>query len=198
MPSPVIEIQNVSKWFVTGRPLRRLLVAPFERRRRVRALADVNCIVAPRQILGVVGPNGAGKTTLLRLIADLLEADAGYVRFCGRELAALGHQVRRHIGYVSNDERSFFWRLTGRQNLEFFAALYGLNKDRARSRIKELLRFFKIDYQDKRFHSYSTGMKRKFALARALLHNPKILLFDEPAKSLDHGSSEALRDFIKG
>ena len=198
MPSPVIEIQNVSKWFVTGRPLRRLLVAPFERRRRVRALADVNCIVAPRQILGVVGPNGAGKTTLLRLIADLLEADAGYVRFCGRELAALGHQVRRHIGYVSNDERSFFWRLTGAQNLEFFACLYGLSLTDARRRIDQLLERFALEHQARQpFRDYSSGTRKKFALIRALVHRPKLVLLDEVTNSLDPSSALKAKSLVR-
>ncbi|MFC1496606.1 ATP-binding cassette domain-containing protein, partial [Candidatus Margulisiibacteriota bacterium] len=89
---------------------------------------------------------------------------------------------------------SFYWRISGRANLEFYAALYNLE---AKTRVEELLKLFNIDYADKRFDTYSSGMKRKLAIIRALLHDPEILLLDEPTRSLDYNSSLELRNLIK-
>jgi ABC-2 type transport system ATP-binding protein len=198
MEPPVVEVRNLSKDFVSSRPLHRLLLAPFGRGRRIHALRDVSFGVAGGEILGVVGPNGAGKTTLMRVIADLLEADRGSVHFCGRDLASLGHRARGHIGYVSNDERSFFWRLTGAQNLEFFGCLYGLSRAEARRRMGELLERFALREQAGHlFRDYSSGTRKKFALVRALIHRPRLLLLDEVTNSLDPPSAHHVKSMVR-
>ncbi|MDD5078208.1 MAG: ABC transporter ATP-binding protein, partial [Candidatus Omnitrophica bacterium] len=97
----------------------------------------------------------------------------------------------------SGQERSFYWRLTGRQNLDFFAGLYGLRRREVRQKINDLCGLLGIEEPDKRFQEYSAGMKQRLALARSLLHNPRILFMDEPTKSLDPWCAEKLRFFIK-
>jgi ABC-2 type transport system ATP-binding protein len=198
MSCPIVEVHNLSKCFARDRPWRRLLLAPLRCRERTQALCDVSLAVAPGEILGIVGPNGAGKTTLLRIMADLLEADTGSVRLGGRELSALSHPARECIGYVSNDERSFFWRLTGMQNLEFFACLYGLPRAVARRRIGDLLEQLGLEKQSRQlFRDYSSGTRKKFALVRALLHEPRLLLLDEVTNSLDPPSAQSIKRLVK-
>lgn len=198
MEAPVVEVRKLSKHFISERPLHRILLAPFGRGREICALHDVSFTVASGEILGVAGPNGAGKTTLLRVMANLLEADKGSVRFCGRELSSLGHSVRGDIGYVSNDERSFFWRLTGAQNLEFFGCLYGLSRTEARHRIDELLECFALRRQAGRFfRDYSSGTRKKFAIVRALVHQPRLLLLDEATNSLDPASTHDVKSLVR-
>lgn len=198
MSYSIVEVTNLTKCFARGRPWHELLFAPFAGREKTHALRDVSFAVSAGEILGVAGPNGAGKTTLLRVVANLLEADEGSVRLCGRELSASSHPARRSIGYVSNDERSFFWRLTGIQNLEFFGRLYGLPRAAARRRIDELLGRFALERQGPQlFRDYSSGIRKKFAVIRALLHEPRLLLLDEVTNSLDPSSARNVRRLVR-
>jgi ABC-2 type transport system ATP-binding protein len=198
MSLPVVEVRNLSKWFPRRPAWRPWAGAPLLRAERFYALRDVSLAVGPGEILGVAGPNGAGKTTLLRLIADLLEAQTGSVRLGGRELAGLGPLARRNIGYVSNDERSFFWRLTGKQNLEFFGRLYGLSRTQVRRRIDDLLEGFSLQEQAcQLFRDYSSGTRKKLAIMRALLHEPALILLDEATNSLDPPSARRVKSLVR-
>ncbi len=123
----VLEAVNLKKTYLRDLPLYKQILLSFSRRQRVKALDSINICIGTGQILGVVGPNGAGKTTLLRILGDILQADSGTVSICGQMLDKNSFRIRRRIGYVSSDERSFFWRLTGKENLEFFARLYNLS-----------------------------------------------------------------------
>jgi ABC-2 type transport system ATP-binding protein len=163
------------------------------------ALRDISFSLKDGKILGILGPNGAGKTTLLKIISTLILPDKGTITVKGFRAGRDDEKIKSLIGLVAFGERSFYWRLSGRQNLEFFAAMYGLNKKAAKHKIQEFCAIFKIDYpdQDKRFDSYSTGVKQKFALIRALLSDPELLLFDEPTKSLDYKTATDFRNFIK-
>ena len=163
----------------------------------VCALENINLSLPGESIIGVLGANGAGKTTLLKIISTLLLPDTGTVRVNSYSTEHDDQKIKSMIGLVTAAERDFYWRLSGRQNLDFFCAMHGLDQKQAERRVRELLNVFEIDYQDKRFDSYSTGMKRKFSLIRALLHNPGILLFDEPTKSLDYNTSLELLKYIK-
>ena len=197
MSQTIIKIENVTKLFYPPLSFHDLLVLRLKRKPPVQALDNISFMLKEEKILGVLGPNGAGKTTLLKIISTLILPDKGRVTVNEYLVGKDDYNIKSLIGLVTSEERSFYWRLSGLQNLELFASLYGLDKKNARSRIKQLLELFKIDYQNKRFDSYSTGMKRKFALIRSLLHDPKILLFDELTKSLDYGSSEGLKRFVK-
>ena len=191
---PILEVDGLTKDFTPPRSFGKLIKFDLRRGIPVRALDDVSFRLERGKILAVLGPNGAGKTTLLKIIATLLLPDRGSVLLNG---SGLEEKIKMSVGLVAEEERSFYWRLTGRQNLEFFAALYGLDRKTAGARIDELSELFAVDYADKRFDSYSTGMKRRFALMRGLLHDPELLLLDEPTKSLDYAAALSLRGFIK-
>lgn len=191
----ILEVEKLTKDFIPPLSYRELAKLNFTHRRSTRALEDVSFSLEKGQIVGVLGPNGAGKTTLLKIIATLILPDKGSVVVNDWRLGIDDDKIKSFIGLVSPQERSFYWRLTGRQNLEFFAAMYGLKN--AKEKIEELLGLFEVDYQDNRFGSYSTGMKQKFALIRGLLNDPELLLLDEPTKSLDYTTALNLRNFIK-
>ncbi|MFH1776551.1 MAG: ABC transporter ATP-binding protein [Candidatus Omnitrophota bacterium] len=184
----VIEIINLSKNFT-------VVGYPWQKKKFVSALTNVSLAVKRGECFALLGPNGAGKTTLLRILSTLILPNSGSALVCGCRTGEDDTKIKSKIGIVTAEERSFYWRLTGRQNLEFFAAMYDLKNPA--QRIEELFLLFKIDYADNRFSSYSAGMKHKFALMRGLLHNPPLLLLDEPTKSLDPTGAEELRNFIK-
>jgi ABC-2 type transport system ATP-binding protein len=193
----MLKVEQITKDFPTSFSLSKLLKMGFKRPGSVRALNNVSFYLPRGKILAVLGPNGAGKTTLLKIISSLILPDKGTVSVNGYMLGCSDEKIKSLIGLVWMAERSFYWRLTGRQNLEFFAALYGMDKKTSDKRINDLLGLFKVDYADKRFDSYSTGMKKHFALMRGLLHNPELLLLDEPTKSLDYTAASQLRRFIR-
>lgn len=192
-----LEINNISKDFYPVLTFKQLLGLKFKRKKQIRALEDISFSLEKGKILAILGPNGAGKTTLLKIISTLILPDKGTFTVNGYCSPRDEEKIKSSVGLILDEERSFYWRLTGRQNLEFFAGLYGFNKRGSDSRIIELLELFKIDYADKRFDSYSSGMKKRFALMRGLLHNPQLILMDEPTKSLDYTAAYNLRNFIK-
>jgi ABC-2 type transport system ATP-binding protein len=192
----MLEISHITKDFVPPFSLGDIARRGFRRGASVRALDDVSFSLPKGRVLAILGPNGAGKTTLLKILSTLILPDDGTVSLNGFILGRDDDKIKASIGLMASSDRSFYWRLTGRQNLEFFAAMHGLSKTRTRTRIEELFGEFDINYGGRRFDSYSTGMQQKFALMRALLHDPEILLLDEPTKSLDYAASVALRSFI--
>jgi ABC-2 type transport system ATP-binding protein len=187
-----LSVQNVSKTFSSSNVL-----GLFGRsnRKQIKALDDVSLTIPPGSITALVGPNGAGKTTLINTICGLIYPDSGNVSVCGHLSPAENQEARNKIGLVTTNDRSFFWRLTGRQNLNFFGALYRLSRQETESRVDQLIAAFGLSHAaDRRFHTYSTGMKKRLGLARALLHRPEILLFDEPTVNLD---VIAVRDLLQ-
>jgi len=185
MATPALEVLDVEKRYPVPRRIRSLLLHPFARRYK-EALRGVSLRVEPGELVTIMGPTGAGKTTLLKMVATLLLPTKGEVRVWGRKVGEKDAEVKRRVGFVVSDERSFYWRLTGRENLEFFAALHGFHgKDLAR-RVERSLAVVELrEEADERFTGYSAGMRQKLAIARGLLHDPDLLILDEPTRSLD-------------
>jgi ABC-2 type transport system ATP-binding protein len=189
--SSLLEVRGASKSYPV-KSLKDLLL--FRAPRRVQALRDVSIELQAGQIVALLGPNGAGKTTLINIICDLTRADSGSVNVAGVPVPHRSLEAQRLLGLVTTNDRSFFWRLTGRQNLEFFAALQGMPRRLARAGTREMLERFGLPTQaDRFFNTYSAGMKKRLGLARALLHDPLVLLMDEPTNGLD---AEAMEDLI--
>lgn len=193
----ILKVTDLTKLFYPPLTLGRMARLDFRRGEAVKALDGVSFSLERGKVLCVLGPNGAGKTTLLKILSTLIIPDSGTATIGGSSLGKDDERIKKTIGLSSFQDRSFYWRLTGRQNLEFYAALYGLGAGEASARIKELFGQFEITYGDKRFDSYSTGMMQKFTLMRALIHDPELLFLDEPTKSLDYPSSLKLMSFLK-
>lgn len=163
----------------------------------VTALSDVSLEIGEGEIFGLIGRNGAGKTTLTKIIATLIQPTSGKVFVNGFDSVNDEVKVRSLIGLATAEERSFYWRLSCRRNLIFFARLYGMNDKTANRKIGEVFERLNLtDLADRRFSELSTGNKQKLAVARALLPNPPVLLLDEPTRSLDPLAAADLRQLI--
>ena len=192
-----IVTERLSKVYVKRRSLREMALRPFAPAERVEGLIDVDLRVEHGEIFGLLGPNGAGKTTLLKILSCLILPTRGGARVEGRDVATADGAVKRSLGFVTADERSFYWRLSGEENLVFFARLYGLDGAAARRRVRDLLAIMELeDVAGRQFLGYSSGMKQRLAICRALLHDPPILCLDEPTRSLDPLAAKHLRRFI--
>ena len=192
---PAIELSNIHKSF-TSTSLRKIITR--RQGRRLDVLRGASFTVKNGEIVTLLGLNGAGKTTLIKILAGLVTPDKGVAKIQGFDTATEDNKTRPYIGLVNTNSRSFYWRLTGRQNLAFFAALHNLS-GRARSkRIAELLEWLGLGQKaDIPFMKYSSGQQQRLAICRALIHEPKILLMDEPTNSLDPLAASKLRIFIR-
>jgi ABC-2 type transport system ATP-binding protein len=165
--------------------------------REVRAVVDVSLTLAAGEILAFLGPNGAGKTTTIKMIAGLIQPDAGTVCVLGRD-PHTDPGALAQVGAVLEGNRNLYWRMTPLQNLEYFGVLRGLPPRTARQRGLELLETFGLqEKQDVAVQTLSRGMQQKVAIAVALLHQPALLLLDEPTLGLDVESAQAVKSLIR-
>ena len=149
------------------------------------------------EIYGLLGPNGAGKTTTLRMLATLLEPSSGSATVAGFDIRTQSEQVRRSIGVV-NGGMGLYDRLTGREILEYFAGFYGMSKADTRARTKELSDSLELgEVLGRRAGEFSTGMKQKIVIARAVIHSPPVLILDEATNGLDVVARRAVLEFAR-
>jgi len=194
---PAVEVIRLTKSYPLTKNYRDLLLHPLKKE-LIPAIKDISFTVNRGEIFGLLGPNGAGKTTIIKILSTLVLPDSGKAIINGFDAEQDGDKVRRSIGYVIGEERSCFWRLTGRQNLEFFAVMNNMPKDVAHRQIEKLLDMLELtDAADRACKEYSTGMRQKLAIARGLLAGPDIIFLDEPTKSLDPNAARHLRNFIR-
>lgn len=198
-PAYAIQTEELSKIYRAPRGVRDLLSHPLRPPEEVTALDRVTLEVFPGEVFGLLGPNGAGKTTLLKLLTCLVLPTSGSARVNGHSVLAEERAVKTSIGYVTSDERSFYWRLSGNENLRFFGRLQGLEGKALRRRCGELLEKVELSPEaaEERFMNYSSGMRQKLAIARALLHDPPVLFMDEPTRSLDPLTARHLRALVR-
>jgi ABC-2 type transport system ATP-binding protein len=165
----------------------------------VNAIDNLSFEIKKGELFGLLGPNGAGKTTLVKMLCTLLPPDNGTALVNGFDIIKEPMNVKRSLGTLfSVGERGFFWRLSGYRNLEFFAAIYNVPRQKRQKRITEVLKLVGLENSAfELFQKYSGGMKRKLSLARTLLPDPPVLLLDEPTAGLDVISSRNIRDFIR-
>ncbi|MBO8157079.1 MAG: heme ABC exporter ATP-binding protein CcmA [Bacillaceae bacterium] len=160
-------------------------------------LKDVHLEIQPGEIFGLLGPSGAGKTTLVKMIAGILEPDHGEVLIGGQPMPSL--QLMKSIGYMAQSD-ALYHELSARENLDFFASIYGLKKRERKEQIQEVMEIVDLaDHLDKVVEQYSGGMKRRLSLAASLIHEPKLLILDEPTVGIDpvlrQSIWNAFRDF---
>jgi ABC-2 type transport system ATP-binding protein len=175
------------------------LVKVFKKRKsEVRAVDGVSCEIKQGELFGLLGPNGAGKTTLIKCISTLLIPDAGTATVGGHDIAKDPLRVRQQLGVLTGGERSLYWKLSPHENLQYFAALYGVPRSKTKERIEYLLDLMGLKEKSReRVEKLSSGMKQKLSLARTLIHDPPILLIDEPTLGLDPYFARFIRNFIK-
>jgi sodium transport system ATP-binding protein len=174
-----------------------LLTKAFGRKREVHAVDAVTMTAADGAITGVLGPNGAGKTTLLRMLTTLIVPDAGRASINKLDIVADRDAVRRSIGVLS-DARGLYPRLTARENVAYFGALHGVAGAVLQTRLDALFATLNLDaLADRRVQGFSQGEKMKVAIARSLIHDPPVIMLDEPTNGLDIMSVRALREQLR-
>src|SRR5690606_22226436 len=195
---PIVSVQGLTKAFPERRTWGEILRAPWRRARRITAVDGVSFDIRRNEFFGLLGANGAGKTTLFRMLSTLLLPDAGTARIAGHDILREPHAVRSALALVVPDERSLDWRLTARENLELFAALYRVPRRDVSTRVGELLEAVGLQHTgSKLVGTFSSGMKQRLLIARALLARPKVLLLDEPTRSLDPVAARQFRRFLR-
>ncbi|HET6381162.1 MAG TPA: ABC transporter ATP-binding protein [candidate division Zixibacteria bacterium] len=170
------------------------------RRKRldVPAVKGVSFEVRPGELFGLLGPNGAGKTTTIKMLITLLLPTAGTARVMGHDVVRETTEVRRHIGYVFGGDRGLYDRVSGMDNLRYFAELYGVDPAHQKRRIAELLDLVGLTGREhEKVEGYSRGMRQRLHVARGLLHDPRVVFLDEPSIGLDPVGARELRQTIK-
>ena len=197
VPVPAISVDKLEKWFPPTHSGWRAFLQPFASPTSA-ALRGVSLKVSQGEAIALLGANGAGKTTLLRILATLLLPTKGTAHVAGNDAVLDGAAVRKQLGYHAGSDLGFYARLTGRENLRFFGQLNHLTDDVMNLRIASLSERFQLDDAlDRQVRSLSTGTIQRLSLLRSLLHEPKVLLLDEPTRSMDAIAAADFRRFLK-
>jgi len=197
MNSRAIVVENLEKYFPPALSGWRAMVYPFAKPTE-RALAGMSLNVESGEVMALIGANGAGKSTLLRILATLIIPTHGRAAVAGFDVERQDARAREQIGYYAGGDQGFYGRLTARENLEFFAAMNNLGRAESRRQIAQLTELMHVDaILDRQVRTLSTGTVHRLGLSRALLHQPAVLLLDEPTRSLDPMAAAAFRKFLK-
>jgi ABC-2 type transport system ATP-binding protein len=184
-----IECKDIRRTFVS-----RTLLG---KKQETHALNGLNFSVPPRIVFGLLGPNGSGKTTTIRILATLLTPTSGQAKVLGFDVVKESGKVRGRIGLILGGERGLYGRLTGEENLKYFAALNHLSRDVTRKKVKEMIEMVNLTEAAKRpVEQYSRGMRQRLHIARGLLTDPEVLFMDEPTIGLDPAGAQELRQMI--
>ena len=175
------------------------LVKLFKDKKRgeIRAVDNISFTCNPGQIYGLLGANGAGKTTTLRMLATILEPSDGTATVCGHDVVEQPQKVRANVGFLST-ATALYPRLTSQEMVEYFGRLNGLREAELNKRVDEI--FERLDmnsFRDRRCDKLSTGMKQKTSIARTLVHDPQVMIFDEPTLGLDIMTARTIIEFIR-
>lgn len=177
----MLEVKNLSKKF-----------------KAFTAVDDISFEVNPGEIVGLLGENGAGKTTTMRVIATMMTPSKGEVKVNNFTITKEPDNVRKNLGVLFGGDVGLYDRLTARENIAYFAELNGLSKAETEERIKYLAKACQItDFMDKKAKGFSRGMRQKVSIARSIVHDPKVMLFDEPTTGLDISAARSIHDFIR-
>lgn len=197
MAAPAITVENLEKYFPPALSGWRALLHPVAKATQC-ALAGISFTVERGEAIAIVGHNGAGKSTLLRILATLIVPTRGRAMLGGFDVEREGAGARRQLGYHTGGDEGFYARLSGRENLAFFAAMNNLTGTEAHERIAAVTEWMGISGElDRQVRTLSTGMTHRLGLARALLHGPAVLLLDEPTRSLDPLAAADFRRLLK-
>jgi sodium transport system ATP-binding protein len=175
------------------------LTKTFKDKKRgiITAVEDVSFTCRPGQIYGLLGANGAGKTTTLRMLATLLQPTAGSAKLAGHDVATAANEVRANVGFLAAST-ALYGRLTAREMITYFGQLNGLTDAAIKARIKVLAEELDMtEFLDRRCEKFSTGMKQKTSIARTLIHDPAVMIFDEPTLGLDVMTARAIVKFVR-
>lgn len=190
----MIDIQHVTKIYKLNR--KQMEEQKTKSNMKV-AVKDVSLSARPGEIFGILGPNGAGKTTLLRCVSTLLEPTEGQITVNGFDTRTQGEEVRRTTAFLTNEVK-LDAHFSPKYQFRFFGRLYGISEEQIEARRKELFEYFGItDFEDKRIEELSTGMKQKASIAVSLVHDPDVVIFDEPTNGLDIITARAVTDYLR-
>ncbi len=165
---------------------------------KIKALDNLNLEIKRGELLGIIGPNGAGKTTAIRITSCILQPDSGNVLVDDMSIHRDQIKIKSMIGYLP-EEPNLYERFKARDLLRYFAELYGVPKNKIDDRINELLKLVNMSNRaDDRINTFSKGLRQRIGIVRALIHDPKIIIFDEPTMGLDPATAHNIREFIRG
>lgn len=197
----MIEVKNLAKKFAVENPKKlseQEKKDPRLKGRFFHSVKDVSFQCDKGQVLGLLGPNGAGKTTTLRMLSTALQPDSGEITIGGIDVLKKPIVARQKIGFLSGST-GLYGRLTGRENIAYFGRLHGMQETQIEQRIETLADLLQLhEFLDRRSENFSTGMKQKTNIARAVVHEPEVVILDEPTTGLDIMAAQTVLDFIRG